>query len=172
MDFTLAFKVHSFVIMAIFLEAQMFLRVMKAALVLPSLTGSEVSAALFIHNAAKIGKRVDFSEGSPSTDCGMLVAVLVVVRLAFPQLSLSLVARNLLSSLVVLYCICGDHVIRKFQVFELCQEGPLNPIVPSHCCGFHGQVYISAGTRRLYKKKYSYSETGMTAPNCNNETLG
>lgn len=108
MDFTLAFKVHSFVVMAIFLEAQTFLRVMKAALVLPTLTGSEVSvcAALFIHNAAKIGKRVDFSEGSPCTECGMLVAVLVVVRLAFPQLTLSLVARNLLSSLVVLYCIC------------------------------------------------------------------
>lgn len=45
---------HSFSIMAISVEAQMFFRVMKAVLALPTLTGSDISvcAALFIHNAA------------------------------------------------------------------------------------------------------------------------
>ena len=45
---------HSFSIMAISVEAQMFFRVMKAVLALPTLTGSDFSvcAALFIHSAA------------------------------------------------------------------------------------------------------------------------
>jgi len=43
----------------------------------------------------------------------MLVAVLVVVRLAFAQLTLSLVARDVLSSLVVLYCIFVHDVFNN-----------------------------------------------------------